>query len=93
VRGDIHQARQEMRTAMDQTPFNEAQVRAAYQGISPLLEDMVVLMAKIRSEIRSLLTADQIKTLDEKRAQHYQRKREQRDHFPGMMNLDTGETP
>jgi Spy/CpxP family protein refolding chaperone len=85
LRGDIHQARQQMRTSMSGQPFDEAQIRAAYQGMSPLLENMFVLRAKMKNEIWALLTADQLKALEEKRESWHQKKQDRRDHGQAMM--------
>lgn len=68
LRNDIHQARQQLQTAMNLQPFDETQVKTAYQTMSPLLENRVLVRAKMKNEIRSLLTADQITALGEKRA-------------------------
>ena len=65
-----------MRATANQEPFDETRVRAAYQEMSPLLENMFVLRAKMKNEIWPLLMADQIKTLEAKRERRHQRKHE-----------------
>jgi len=96
-RSQLHEASQQMRTTINSSPFDEAQLRAAYQQLSPLRENMFVLREQMKSEIRSLLTAEQIKTLDEKRESWCERGRERRDHRHERMNkclqMDTEETP
>jgi Spy/CpxP family protein refolding chaperone len=99
LRSDLRQARQQMRATIDNSPFDESIVRAAYQQMSPLRENMFVLRAKMKTEIRSLLTADQIKTLEEKKDRRCEIGRERRDHRHAMikkqlqMDTDTDETP
>lgn len=97
LRTEIHQARQQMQTALREAPFNEAQVRAAYREISPLNEDIFVLRARMKSEIRSQLTEDQVKALEERRADWCEMGLERRAHRQTMMKkclqMDADETP
>jgi Spy/CpxP family protein refolding chaperone len=97
LHNDIRTARQEMRSAMSAQPFDEAQLRAAYQKMSPLHENMIVTRAKMKNEIRALLTADQKKAFDEKQNKHCEKGREQcANRQQGMakcwMQPDTDET-
>jgi Spy/CpxP family protein refolding chaperone len=93
----LREARQQMRTTINNSPFDESQVRKAYQELSPLHENMFVLREQMKSEIRSLLTADQIKTLDEKRENWCERGPDRRDHRHKMMKkclqMDSDKTP
>jgi Spy/CpxP family protein refolding chaperone len=97
LRNRIHEARQEMQTTMNGQPFDEAQVRAAYQAMNPLREELFLLNAKMKSEIRSLLTADQLKALEEKRDHWCEKGRERGDHRQAMTRrcpqTDMDETP
>jgi Spy/CpxP family protein refolding chaperone len=97
LHGQLREARQQMRTTLNSSPFDETTVRTTYQQLSPLRENMFVLREQMKSEIRSLLTADQIKTLDQKRESWGERGRDRRDHRHAMMKkclqMNTDETP
>jgi len=47
--------------------FNEENVRAACSSVSPLMEDIMVVKAKIGNQIKSVLTEAQQQVLEEKR--------------------------
>ena len=49
--------------------FNEAKIRQACEQVAPTVQDMVVLKAKVMYEIRGVLTPEQIKMLEERRAE------------------------
>ncbi|MFH0726333.1 MAG: Spy/CpxP family protein refolding chaperone [Pseudomonadota bacterium] len=97
LRNDIHQARQQLQTAMNLQPFDEAQIKAAYETMSPLLENRVLINAKMKNEIRSLLTADQVTALEEKRASRCEKGRERCANRQAMtkcwLQPDADETP
>ncbi len=47
--------------------FDEENLRSAFAKASPIVEDVMVIKAKIGSQIKSVLTAEQKQILDEKR--------------------------
>ena len=49
--------------------FNEANIRQACEQVSPMIQDVVVQKAKVMNEIRGVLTPEQIKVLEGKRAE------------------------
>jgi len=85
LRDKIHQARQKQQTLLRSQEFNENQVKQAFQTMNPLLENMVVLRAKMRNEIRTVLTAEQINQIEEKRGQRWENRDERRKFRQKMM--------
>ena len=85
LRDQIRQAREKQQKLLKYEEFNENQVRQAFQSMRPLLEDMVVLRAKMRNEVRTVLTPEQIKQIEEKRAQTREKRSECRKFGQTMM--------
>ena len=56
---------------LNAAPFNEESARSAFKKASALREDMFILRAKMRAEMKSLLTAEQLNLLQERRAQRF----------------------
>ncbi len=56
--------------------FNEAEIRKAFQAMSPIKEEFVVLKAKIVSEIKPVLTPEQVETLKERKAKGKEKRKE-----------------
>jgi hypothetical protein len=54
-------------------PFDEEKVRQAFQQISPLLEEAIVLKAKLMAEIKPVLNPDQLALLKQRRSEHPER--------------------
>lgn len=71
----LFEARENSRAAMQAEPFDEEKVRQAFQQISPILEDLMVLKAKVMAEVRPLLTADQLELLNQQWSQRCERMR------------------
>jgi Spy/CpxP family protein refolding chaperone len=85
LRDQIHQARQTQQTLLKSQEFNEDQARQAFQAINPLFKDMFVLRARMRKEIRTVLTEEQINQIQEKRAQIWENRDERRKFRHKMM--------
>jgi Spy/CpxP family protein refolding chaperone len=70
---DASKKMQEVRDTLEQvltaSEFNEANIRQACEQAAPAVQDIIVLKAKVMSEIRGVLTPDQIKILEETRAE------------------------
>ena len=73
--------------------FNEELVRSKFREAMPKFEDMFVLKAKIRNEIRATLTEDQIRQLKEKRTRWMKKSKERMKCGKAMMKtwLETDE--
>jgi protein CpxP len=70
------EAREKLTEAILAEEFNETAIRQAAQELAPLKEEMAVLRAKIASEIRPILTPDQIALFEERRAEKKERMKE-----------------
>lgn len=66
-REKLRSMRKEYQNAALPEEFNEDKVRAVFGEMAPVMEDMFVLGTKMRTDIRAVLTADQISQLQEKR--------------------------
>jgi Spy/CpxP family protein refolding chaperone len=85
LRDQIQQAREKRQSLQKSQAFNEDQARQAFQTMNPLLEDMFMLRAKMRNEIRSVLTEEQINQIEEKRDRRWQNRGERRKFRQKMM--------
>ena len=56
----LKEAREKVSEVIFAEEFNEAAVRAAIGEVSPMMEELVVLHAKIIAELRTVLTPEQI---------------------------------
>ena len=65
----MQEVRDIMEPVLTASEFNEANIRQACEQVSPTIQNVVVLKAKIMNEIRGVLTAEQIKVLEEKRSE------------------------
>ena len=66
TQGDLLRAHDELRTALQAVTVDEKAVREAYKNVSSLREDRIVARAKTMSELRAILTPEQLKELDER---------------------------
>ena len=60
--------RKALREALQGDTFNEAKVRQAYKEMSSLREDRLVARSQAMNEIKAVLTPEQIKHLEERKA-------------------------
>lgn len=68
-RAQVEAARKAFRSAMEVTPFNEEDVRAAFQQMVPTMEDGEVRRARFLAAFRQILTDEQLAAMDAKRTQ------------------------
>ena len=92
-KGEMDQHRDAFATAAEKVAdavhadtFDEAQIRQAFKDASAIREEMTVLRARIMSEIRPLLTADQLKKLKEHHDLRKQKMKERRDAKEDMFD-------
>jgi len=64
----LSQAKEEMSAVKFADEFNEANIRQAFQKVSSAREELIVIRAKIFSEVKPLLTAEQLASLKEQKA-------------------------
>lgn len=70
LREDIKTAKKALREAMHADTFDEAAIRSASKTVSTNMEEMAVFRGKIFTEIRSILTPEQIEKMSEMRMHH-----------------------
>ena len=68
ARGDLIKAHDALRNALQGDPLNEETVRQAYKKLSSLKEDQLVVRAKMMTELKAILTPEQVKLLDDRKA-------------------------
>ncbi len=73
IRDRLHKARAEVAEVIHAEPFNEVNIREAIRQISPMMEDMMVLKAKIMAELKTLLNPDQLEFIEKERDEHVKR--------------------
>ena len=78
IRARLHEARQQLHSAISTDQFNETGVRQAWQQLSPLLEEMMVLRATVMSSVKSVLTPDQLNQYEQLKTTHLNKMRERR---------------
>jgi Spy/CpxP family protein refolding chaperone len=66
ARGELLKAHDALRKVLQADTVNEQAVRNAYKKVSSLREDRLVARAKTISELRAILTPEQVKLLDER---------------------------
>ncbi len=66
VAHDSFEARRNLFEALHSEPFNEANVREAFERLSTIKEDSFVLRARVRSEMKAVLTPDQLALLQKR---------------------------
>jgi Spy/CpxP family protein refolding chaperone len=59
IRTQLLAARKDSMENIHGKPFNEENTRQAFRKISPIMEDAMVLKAKINSELKTILTPEQ----------------------------------
>jgi Spy/CpxP family protein refolding chaperone len=71
VAHDSFKARRNLFKALHAEPFNETNVRAAFEQLSSVREDSFVLKARMLSEMKAVLTPDQIALLHKSIKDHF----------------------
>jgi len=69
----IREARKNFMTAMHTEVFDEGQVRAAFKELSSIREESIVSRGKMMSELKAVLTPEQMDLLKERRVQRKDR--------------------
>lgn len=75
IREDLASAKENMAAVMFADPLDEAAVRSQFQSIVPQMEDLAVLGARIISEVKTVLTPDQIELMKEMWAERTEKQR------------------
>jgi len=78
ARGDLIKDRDNLRKAIQADKVNEQSVRKAYKKLSSLREDRLIAQTKMMTEMKAILTPEQVKLLDERAAERSDRMKSQR---------------
>jgi len=73
IQDQLMEAKENSRDVIHAGTFDEEKVRQAFQQISPIMEDMMILRARFMAELRPLLNPGQLELLKKKRANHSER--------------------
>jgi Spy/CpxP family protein refolding chaperone len=72
-RDSIREARKNFMTAMHAEVFDEGKVRTAFKELSSIREESIVSRGKMMSELKAVLTPEQMALLKERKAQRKER--------------------
>jgi Spy/CpxP family protein refolding chaperone len=72
-RDSIREARKNLLAAMHAESFNEAQLREAFKQLSSIREESIVSRARMMTELKAVLTPEQMTLLKERKAQRKER--------------------
>ena len=78
-RADFREAMINLKNVAIADGSNEAAVREAYKAVAVAGEEMAVFKARVGSELRAVLTPEQVQTLEQKRAERLERFKERAD--------------
>jgi Spy/CpxP family protein refolding chaperone len=71
----MREARKGVAAVLRAEPFNEKEAREAFKKAANIKEDMFMLRAKMMTELKAVLTPEQVELLKERRAQRLERTR------------------
>ena len=74
-RDSIREARENFMTAMHAEVFDEEKVRTAFKELSSIREESIVSRGKMMSELKAVLTPEQMALLKERKAQRMERRK------------------
>jgi Spy/CpxP family protein refolding chaperone len=86
LRENIKKARQQYRLVFDAETFNEADVRAAFNTMTPIREEMMVMRARMAYEMKAILTDEQLEQLKTRRAERAKKHQQRRKFGKKMLN-------
>jgi Spy/CpxP family protein refolding chaperone len=72
-RDGVRESRKNFMAAMHAEVFDEGQLRAAFKQLSSIREESIVSRGKMMSELRAVLTPEQMALLKERKAQRMER--------------------
>ena len=75
LRQQSFQARKDLRKALRSEPLNENDLRKAYQALSSVMEEHLVQGARMRAELKQILTPEQQELLKKQRGQRMERRK------------------
>ena len=69
AKNNLREARHNIRAAIQSGEFNENAIRNAHRQAAPIKEELLVLGAKMKAEMKTVLTLEQLQLLEERKAQ------------------------
>ena len=81
ARNNLREARHNIRRIMEAGELNENDLRNACRLAAPIKEDLLVMGAKMKSELKKVLTTEQLQLLEEGKARRMERMRERLDSW------------
>jgi Spy/CpxP family protein refolding chaperone len=93
ARGDLIKGRDNLRKALQADKVNEQGVRKAYKKLSSVREDGLISRTKMTTEIKAVLTPEQVKLLDERTAERSDRMESQRGYGKSFAGRLPGDGP
>lgn len=79
AKNNLREARHNIRAAMQAGEFNENAIRNAHRQAAPIKEELLVLGAKMKAEMKTVLTSEQLQLLEERKAERIERFRDRLD--------------
>jgi Spy/CpxP family protein refolding chaperone len=79
ARNSLQEARYNIRTILKAEELNENDLRNACRQAAPIKEDLLVMGAKMKAELKTILTTEQLQLLEERKAQRIERFRDRLD--------------
>ncbi|MDH3852800.1 MAG: Spy/CpxP family protein refolding chaperone [Deltaproteobacteria bacterium] len=79
AKNNLREARHNIRAAMQAGEFNENAIRNAHRQAAPIKEELLVLGAKMKAEMKTVLTPEQLQLLEERKAERIERFRDRLD--------------
>jgi Spy/CpxP family protein refolding chaperone len=81
ARNDLREARYNIRTILEAEELNENDLRNACRLAAPIKEELLVMGAKMKTELKTILTTEQLQLLQERKAQRIERFRDRLDSW------------
>jgi Spy/CpxP family protein refolding chaperone len=72
-REGLFEARRNLFDALESEPLDEIAIRNAFQQMSQIRENLLVMRAKMMNELKTVLNSDQIERLQERKSQRMER--------------------
>ena len=73
LRGDLRETGRDVRAVLQAPVYDEQEARKAFRAASAVKEDLFVMRTKMMSEMKAILTPEQLELLKERRAQGLER--------------------
>lgn len=75
AKNNLREARHNIRAAIQAGEFNENEIRKAYRQAAPIKEELLVMGAKMKAEMKTVLTPEQLQLLEERKAERIEEMR------------------